>query len=424
MILELAALAGTTSWAGSPFALTESAYQPLYAAIGSGRLNEVKQLIGSGLDINARDGAGSTPLMMAVLAGNAGITSYLLSRRADVNARCGEDGATAVSFAAMAGRADLVGILIAAGARVDFRYREQQTVLHMAAAGRSVECVRLLLQAHCDPAAADVRGYTPLDEAVLHGRAEIASELLRGGADVHHLHPFDGRDALHQACIKGYAGLIPLLVGAGADPVARDWSGQTPLDLALDYKNGATVSTLLHLSPQRPELRETFEEAMERAVQRGRSETVAILIDSGWDVNQRTRAGSTYLNDAALAGRTKVARLLITRGARLDARNQNGGTPLHDAAIAGDPELIGLLLDRGAAIDARDLESGATPLMLAASLGKTEAVALLLRRGANPMLTDKAGRTALSRAEENQNPDLVKLLEDASGKRPAGTRTT
>jgi ankyrin repeat protein len=271
----------------------------------------------------------------------------------------------------------------------------------------------------------DARGYSALDEAVLHGRADITSQLLSRGANIHRLHAFDGRDALDQACIKGFAALIPLLVAAGADPTARDWSGQTPVDLALDYQNAAAVRALLHLASQQSGVRETFEEAMERAVQHGRSEVARIVLDSGWSANERTTAGSTYLNDAALAGRIKVARLLLDRGARLDGRNQNGGTPLHDAAISGNVAMIGLLLDRGAAIDAADLESGATPLMLAASLENTEAVSLLLRRGANPMLTDKAGRTALGRAEENQNPDLLKLLEAASGKRAtAGTRAS
>ena len=426
-ILELiAALAGATWAASDPvslFPLADSASPPLQFAIGSGKLNQVKQSIDAGADVNGRDDAGSTPLMMAVLSGNPEVITYLLSRGALVNARSGQNGSTALSYAVMAGRADVIKILLAAGARVDFRYREQQTVLHMAAAGRCTECVQLLLDAHCDMETGDALGYSALDEAVLHGRADIASQLLRRGADVHRVHAFDGRDALHQACVKGFAPLIPLLVAAGADPTARDWSGQTPLDLALDYKNDAAVRALLHLTQLRG-VRETFEEAMERAVQRGRSEVARILLDSGWGVNERTTAGSTYLNDAALGGRIKVARLLLDRGARLDSRNQNGGTPLHDAAISGNVEMIALLLDRGAAIDATDLESGATPLMLAASLEKTEAVSLLLKRGANPTLTDKAGRTALTRAEENQNPDLLRLLEAASGKRSAGTRTS
>jgi uncharacterized protein len=103
--------------------------------------------------------------------------------------------------------------------------------------------------------------------------------------------------------------------------------------------------------------------------------------------------------------------LLLAKGARLEARGDNGEGPLHDAALGGSPEVITLLLDHGAAIDAPDRESGATPLMIAASLGRAGAVAVLLRRGANPQLRDHAGHTALDRAREAQNNDVVKLLK-------------
>jgi ankyrin repeat protein len=42
-------------------------------------------------------------------------------------------------------------------------------------------------------------------------------------------------------------------------------------------------------------------------------------------------------------------------------------------------------------------------------------VAVLLRRGANPQLRDHAGHTALDRAREAQNSDVVKLLQSAKG---------
>jgi len=58
-----------------------------------------------------------------------------------------------------------------------------------------------------------------------------------------------------------------------------------------------------------------------------------------------------------------------------------------------------------------DRESGATPLMIAASLGRAGAVMVLLRRGANPLLRDHAGHTALDRAREAQNGEIVKLLQ-------------
>jgi ankyrin repeat protein len=230
--------------------------------------------------------------------------------------------------------------------------------------------------------------------------------ILAHGADVRHVRPSDGRGSLHEAAIKGFAALAKPLCEAGANLVQRDRSGQTPLDLALAYKNEAMVAVLLKLGGGT-----IAQEAMGIATMRGRTEIARLLIDSGFDVNQPTATGSTYLNDAALKAQGKMVALLLARGARIDARGQNGDSPLHDAALGGSAEVISLLLDHGAAIDAPDRESGATALMIAASLGRAGAVAVLLRRGANALLRDYAGHTALDRAREAQNGEVVKLLQ-------------
>jgi ankyrin repeat protein len=48
--------------------------------------------------------------------------------------------------------------------------------------------------------------------------------------------------------------------------------------------------------------------------------------------------------------------------------------------------------------------------MMAASMGRVEVVSLLLKRGANRQLRDKAGHTALERARDTENEEVVKLL--------------
>ncbi|MDQ2842016.1 MAG: ankyrin repeat domain-containing protein [Acidobacteriota bacterium] len=384
----------------------------LSSAIRSGQLERVKHLLASGGDVNERDEAGSTPLIVAVLSDRPEVLRYLIDQGADVNARQLETDSTALLYAVLAPRIEMVRTLLSKGADPNLSYSQSRTALHLAA---NPAVVDLLIAGQADIEALDESGLSPLDEAVLHGRTEIASLLLRAHADPARIHPADGRGPLHEAAIKGYPALVPLLVAAGADPAAPDRWRQTPLDLALAYKNPKVVSSLLALKPGSPALQAAFGSAMETAVTRGRVEIARMLLDCGWNVNERTSAGSTYLNDAALKAQLGVVRLLLDRGARLDARNQNGGTPLHDAAISGNTSLLSLLLDRGAAIDARDSESGATPLMLAASMGHTAAVALLLERGADPSLKDSRGRTALSRAREGQDLDLVKLLQNASG---------
>jgi ankyrin repeat protein len=251
----------------------------------------------------------------------------------------------------------------------------------------------------------------PLDEAVLHGRKNMLAMLLAHGANPRRVHSVDGRGLLHEASVKGFAELIEPLFAAGADLTQRDRFGQSPLDLALAYKNASTVAALLELGSRVPDFQAAAEHAMESATVRGQTEIASILIQAGFDINKPTRAGSTYLHDAALKGQRKMVQLLLDRGARLDALNLSGGTPLHDAALGGSTEVIDLLLNRGAKVDVKERESGATALMLAASIGRADAVAVLLRRGANPGLRDVRGHTALDRAKASNDDRTVKLLE-------------
>jgi ankyrin repeat protein len=305
----------------------------------------------------------------------------------------------------------MVGLLLQAGARVDGDYRGGQSLLHMAAARGNAQAIDMLIDAKADVRALDANGNTPLDSAVLHGQPFAVDALLRRRADATFIHPLDGRGALHEACLRGYAAMVKPLVNAGADPTARDRFGQTPLDIALAYKNGNVVAALLQLEgPKLKESREIAEEAMEAATMRGQTEIARLLLDSGFDVNRPSAKGSSYLNDAALKGQKKMVQLMLDHGALLTARNQTGGTALHDAALGGNADVVALLLDKGAAIDDVEAESGATPLMMAASMGRAEVVMLLLKRGANRDLKDKAGHTALERARDTENAGIVKLL--------------
>jgi serine/threonine-protein phosphatase 6 regulatory ankyrin repeat subunit B len=293
-----------------------------------------------------------------------------------------------------------------------------RTLLHIAARYGYDGIAGLLLAADAEVDAVDGSGHTPLDTAVLSAQSTVVPVLLHYGADPRRVRPQDGRGPLHEACMKGSAALIEILVNAGADPAARDKSGQTPIDLALAYKNRGAIAALEHLALERRDCQETVDRAMQSATFHGHSELARLLIEGGFNINRPSSGGATYLHQAALKGQKKIVQLFLERGADVNAPDETGGTPLHDAALAGNPEVILLLLDHGATIDAVDRDSGATPLMLAASVSRTDAVALLLARGANPGLRDRAGRTALDRARETDDTQTVKLLEAARSQAP------
>jgi len=327
-----------------------------------------------------------------------------------VNARHRESGATALQYAVLTGRAQMARLLLKGGAQLGGQYRDGQSLLHVAAARGFAPIIDLLVEAKANVQGLDANGNTPLDSAVLHDQPFAVAALLRNHANASYVHPLDGRGALHEACMRGYAQMLQPLIDAGADPAARDRFGETPLDIALAYKNGNVVATLLRLGQKLKESQQIAEETMESATLRGQTEIARILLDNGFDVNKPSANGSSYLNDAALKGQKKMVELLLDHGASVKARNQSGGTPLHDAALGGNAEVVSLLLERAAAIDEREEESGATPLMMAASLGRAEVVRVLLNHGANRLLRDKAGHSALERARDSENAEIVQLL--------------
>jgi ankyrin repeat protein len=351
----------------------------LHSAVRAGSLSEVQRLIAAGVPVDVRDDLGSTPLLDAAWAGNIDIADFLIRHGADVNAHHWEAGSTPLQYAVLTGRTGMVRLLVNAGARTAGSYRNGQGILHMAAARGNVPIIELLLAAKADLQALDSNGNTPLDSAVLHDQRGAVEALLRHGADAKYVHPIDGRGALHEACMRGFSKLVQPLVDAGADLSGRDRFGETPLDIALAYKNGDTVATLLRLGEKLKESQATAEETMESATLRGQTEIARILLENGFEVNQPSANGSSYLNDAALGGYAEV---------------------------------VAVLLDHGAAIDARERESGATALMMAASMGRVQVVRLLLQRGANRQIRDKAGHTALERARDSENEEIVKLLTE------------
>ena len=102
---------------------------------------------------------------------------------------------------------------------------------------------------------------------------------------------------------------------------------------------------------------------MDAAVQ-GKTDTVALLLKQGADIEEKTSVQQTPLMMAALAGQTPTVKVLVDNGAAVEARDKFGRTPLMCALLGGNAETVQTLLDRGADINAKDY-SVATPYFIA-----------------------------------------------------------
>jgi ankyrin repeat protein len=132
----------------------------------AGNLTEVRDIIDAGVSPNARDTAGITPLMMAVIHDHGPVVELLLTRGANINA--GDvSGITALMLAANNGRAVLLQRLLARGANVNLQTRTGWTALMCAAWTGHPSIVRRLLDSGADPALPDRTGRTALQYATL-----------------------------------------------------------------------------------------------------------------------------------------------------------------------------------------------------------------------------------------------------------------
>ena len=89
-------------------------------SIKRGDVQDVRDLLGRGSDVNARDRHGQTALMLAAHAGHLQVIEALIAHRANLNSTA-KYGLNALMLAVVAGRADVALILADAGTDLSLR---------------------------------------------------------------------------------------------------------------------------------------------------------------------------------------------------------------------------------------------------------------------------------------------------------------
>jgi ankyrin repeat protein len=326
---------------------------------------------------------GDAPVADAAMRGDVEAVRALLKQGADVNAAQG-DGMTALHWAAERGSAEIVQLLVRAGATLDPRTRNAgYTPLHLASRGGHVDAVRALLQAKSDPA--------------------IATE---SGAAT----------ALHLAAVSGSAPTVQLLLDHGADPNTREaeW-GQTPLTFATAMNRLQVMKVLLERGAD-PSLAdrvvdlEAFE-AVDTEAKKARDQVLAAFraragSPVGWiptpaEAQAAVRAavevqrGSAASSAPAAQEQAPAANAEDVGGFAASVGKWGGLSPLLYAAREGHAEAALLLLGAGADVNQLSAGDHTSPLLMAMINGHFDLGLLLLQRGASPNLAADNGATPL-----------------------------
>ena len=417
--------------------------------------------LAAGVDVNARDDHGNTPLHYLVGTNRPNyfastLIGVFVGAGADVNAR--SSGRVALHGASSIAANDVASALLDAGADLDASDESGRTALHRAVLARRdpVPIVSLLVGAGASVDAVDDDGRTPLHLALDRGTRGVVERLLAAGGESakrieleHAVRVTNcglwNTPAFFRAVA---AGVVAACIRQGADVNVRSeeptWfrpaGGPAPMHLAAEWTRDPAVISVLAQAGAAVDARDDRARTPLHLAARHNPDpaVAAALLEAGADVNAWSTGffidygwDYTALHEAAANENPEVTRTLLQGGADVDARGgrnparRSGLSPLHDAAArARDPLTISLLMGAGADVNAR-ADDGRTPLHEAAATNENPGIIeALVDAGADVHARDAGGRTALHMAAAgNTNPAITVVLLEAGADPRARTGT-
>lgn len=145
----------------------------------------------------------------------------------------------------------------------------------------------------------------------------------------------------------------------------------------------------------------------------GNLEVVKLLLKAGLTVNDKDGRGSTPLIEASWAGKQDMVNLLLEEKANINEVTSKSFTALLAAIFQKHDQIALQLLDKGANPNVVDA-NGVTPLMETSWHGNVVLIKALITKGANVNYVRQSdGATALKAAQANNQPEAVKVLQEA-----------
>jgi ankyrin repeat protein len=381
----------------------------LIKAAGKGCYEVAKLLLQNDIDVNAK-GREDTVLSAAVKNGDEAMVRLFINAGADITLMSGYDNEeNLLHLAAKGGHHEIALLLVQNGFDVkDPRVEEESTPLHCAVNEGYPKVFDVLVRAGANLAVRAENGATLLHLAAKRGHESIVSRLLGMTTDADQITKLEetgsqdvigdcqsetfkshfknatevrdntGKTPLHYAIDEGSRGTAVLLLKGGADVIATDNDGLTPLHIISEWKK----------LPYRPRRRDGERRRVLSVRERKlRSKKVVnFLLENGADINAITLNGSTPLHLAIASRKFNTVGILLQHGANVNIVDNHGLTPLHYFASHPDDlserSIVHTLLNYGAKIDARD-NNGRTALFLAAKKHNPDLCSILIRNGAD-----------------------------------------
>jgi ankyrin repeat protein len=344
------AMAGRLLEAGAdPNAALLSGETPLMVGARAGAAKVVELLLEYGAETDTRAARGQTALMWAAAQQHADVVTTLLAGGADIHAKSDvwsqvmavpphsqpeykreipHGGNTALMFAARGGALATARVLIAAGADVDDMDAWGVSATTVATHAGFADVVELLLEAGADANAADA-GFAAIHPAVMRQDERLVELLLSHGADpnatlrtwtpirrssrdFNFAPPLVGATPFWLAARFAAPSIMRLLVQYGADPAFvhhPDYKEPTYFEPRLEE----TTALMAVVGMGGGRLRGWFPPPRREAETRA-LEAAELLVELGADLHATDADGRTAVDGARAAGLRSVAAFLESKG--------------------------------------------------------------------------------------------------------------
>lgn len=244
-------------------------------------------LVTVGATLNRDEKEKDKPLLLAAEHGEADLVYLMLIKGADIN--CTDNqivNNNALHYAAKAGKADMIHILVEAGLSPIKGNKQGWTVLHEACKAGQLETARLLIEEY----GANIRAQTmtcqiPLFMACASGNLELVKYMVKKGSDIHHI-ACAGHTAMIWAAQSGKDDCVRYLIDLGCDinVFKIRWGGGAP-HYAAEKCSTETVAYMLKKGGDFAKITYKQENALLQAAEGKNKETVKLLIQHGLRLN-------------------------------------------------------------------------------------------------------------------------------------------
>lgn len=437
----------------------------LIEACTAGASEAITFLVESGASYDLIDNDGVTPLMAIAAQGNiTGVNTIVDALKKDIDAAqltehinlFSFSGGSAVMFAAAGGHSDAMKALIDLGADINAiaqatpEYLEKLAVMieegtvedndphvdgvtgaHVAAQGGHLESVKILIDAGADVTILDDEERSPLLLAVKGNYGDVASALVKGGADPNTPYVDDEgvkHNLLFDSLLVENGDFAELLIESGADIYDEDEHKVTTLLQASHRGLTDVVKALLAKNTKDGWIDSASDESITPLIassSEGHVEIVKMLIDVKANVNAQDKDQTNSLMAAAARGHTDIVEALLKAGSDVNEQNVDGHTALMFAYNGKNQ--VEVLWERYQQFvqesevtnESEKVDDGGTgPIIREALDNHNRMVNLLVKNGADESIKDKEGHTAKDfDFHPDADSDVLKQEEQAGKKR-------